>query len=601
MQNLASKVVVFHIHSSFSLLDGIIKSDKLAKRCKELGYSHVMITDHGNISGYIKFATAMKKEGIIPLLGTEFYLSYKDSNIQDSDNRKLFHMVVCSKDKESFNKLTKAISESNKKENYYYKPRLDHEKLANIIGDSCFVFSGHPGSYLWDFKTENEIISGIEYLKSLFGNNLYLEIQRFIKDPEVNSHIDLLKSAGEKTNTKAIACIDAHYTNKEDVDLHRIVLCSNLHKTLPQINRMKPEDKPMGVFFEKDYFYVPSIEELKEFGHSDEELDMSCIINNIKTFDIQEQPKLPKFIDNEEEYFTQKCRDGFKEKRTVLWDQKYVDRVKYELGVLTKAKLSGYFLIVADYINWAKKQGILVGPARGSSLGSLVCYLLNITSIDPIPYNLDFERFYNESRNTKDNISLPDIDTDFPANLRERVIEYIRSKYGKDKVCQIATFGTLKGKAALKEVFRVCEVCDFETINTITKPMPNEADIADELEEQGEESIISWCLRNQPKMFQDYCYIENDEFKGEYSQYFKLAIELEGIHKSQGKHAAGIIVASEKLSDISPLIYDKSGEAIVALDKKDAEKIGLVKLDILGLSCLDKLMAINNLLKTGKI
>lgn len=200
------------------------------------------------------------------------------------------------------------------------------------------------------------------------------------------------------------------------------------------------------------------------------------------------------------------------------------------------------------------------------------------------------------------NISLPDIDTDFPANRREEVIEYIREKYGKDKVCQIATFGTLKGKAALKEVFRVCEVCDFETINLITKPMPNEADIADELEEQGEESIISWCLRNQPKMFKDYCYIEGEEFKGEYAKYFQIAIELEGIHKSQGKHAAGLIVSGEPLADIVPLIYDKkTGEAIVALDKKDAEKIGLVKFDILGLSCLDKLMSINNLLRTGKV
>lgn len=598
---MINNFIPFHIHSSFSLLDGIIKPEKLAKRCKELGYSHVMLTDHGSVSGFIKFATAMKKEGIIPVLGTEFYLSYKDCTIQDADNRKLFHMVVCAKNKDSWTKLVKAISESNRKENYYYKPRLDTEKLANIIGDSCFIFSGHPGSYLWDFKTEDEIITGIDYLKGLFGNNLYLELQRFIQDPEVDSHIDLLKSAGQKTNTPAIACIDAHYTNKEDVNLHRIVLCSNLHKTLPQINRMSSADKPMGVFFEKDYFYVPSIEELKNFGHSEEELDMSSISSNIESFDLQEQPRLPKFVDDEEEYFRERCREGFRTKRTVLWDYKYVDRVKYELDVLTKAKLSGYFLIVSDYITWAKEKGILVGPARGSSLGSLVCYLLNITSIDPLLFKLDFERFYNESRNTKDNISLPDVDSDFPANRREEIIAYIRDRYGKDKVCQIATFGTLKGKAALKEVFRVCEVCDFETMNTITKPMPNEADIADELEEQGEESIISWCLRNQPKMFQDYCYFEGEELKGEYAKYFEIAIELEGIHKSQGKHAAGVIVSKEPLADIAPLIYDKSGEAIVALDKKDAEKIGLVKFDILGLSCLDKLMSINNLLKTGKI
>lgn len=198
--------------------------------------------------------------------------------------------------------------------------------------------------------------------------------------------------------------------------------------------------------------------------------------------------------------------------------------------------------------------------------------------------------------------SLPDIDTDFPASRREEVIHYLKQKYGDEYVCQIATFGTLKGKAALKEVFRVFEVCDFSTINEITKPMPNEADIADELEEQGEESIIRWCLVNQPKMFKDYCLLNEDgSFSGEYGEYFKMAIELEGIHKSQGKHAAGVVVSSEKLHEVSPMIYEKSGESIVALDKKDAEKIGLVKFDLLGLSCLDKLMTANNLLRFGKV
>ena len=169
-------------------------------------------------------------------------------------------------------------------------------------------------------------------------------------------------------------------------------------------------------------------------------------------------------------------------------------------------------------------------------------------------------------------------------------------------MCQIATFGTLKGKAAVKEVFRVLEVCDFETINNITKSMPDEAEIADELEEQGEDSIISWCLNNRPKMLNDYCRLVDGKLEGEYASYFEIAMELEGIHKSQGKHAAGVIVSSEKLADISPLIYDsKTGEPIVAFDKKDIEKIGLVKFDILGLAALDKMMGVNNLLRYGKI
>lgn len=599
---MTNNYIPMHIHSSFSLLDGIIKMDQLSEKCKELGYKYCAITDHGSVSGAIKFATTMQKTGITPLLGTEFYVSYKDSTIKDGDNRKLYHMVVCAKNKESWYKLIQAISASNHPDNYYYKPRLDLEKLAAIIGDSCFIFSGHPGSYLWDKKTTPEIVEGIKYLKGLFGNNLYLELQRFIQDPEVDQHIDMLIEAGKQTNTKGVACIDAHYTNKKDARLHRIVLCSNLHKTLPQINRMSPSERPMSVFFNTDKFYVPSIDELKGFGHTDEELDMSSIISQIEPFKINEQPKLPKFSEDEHELLREKTREGWRRKSKVNWQQEYLDRVKMELDVFTKWNLSGYSLIVADYIQWAKDQGMLVGPGRGSSGGSLVYFLLNIVEVNPIPFKLDFERFFNEARCSKDSVSLPDVDTDFPIEGRERVIGYMRGKYGPEKVCQIATFGALKGKAAIKEVFRVLEVCDAETVNKITKPIPDEAAIADELEEQDEDSIISWCLRNQPKMLQEYCQLVDGKLTGEYAQYFEIAIELEGIHKSQGKHAAGVIVSSEKLADIAPLIYDqKSGEPIVALDKKDIEKIGLVKFDILGLGALDKLMSVNNLLRYGTI
>lgn len=592
--------IPFHIHSSYSLLDGIVKPKIFAKRCKELGYKYAMITDHGNVSGVIKFATEMQNQGIVPLVGCEFYCSYKDSTIQDETNRKLYHMVVCAKNLESWKKLVKAVSISNQKENFYYKPRLSMEKLSEIIGDSCFVFSGHPGSYLWDCKTEDEIVNGINKIKGLFGEkNLYLELQRFMEDEDVNNHIKLLKSAGEKTNTKGLACQDIHYTNKEDVELHRIVLCSNLHKTLPQINRMSDSDKPMSVFFNTNKFFLYSKEEMENVGHTEDELDFSEIIDQIEEFKFQEKPKLPKISNDEIMEIKKECKRGWLQKSNKSWGQKYKDRAKMELDIIIEYNLSGYFLIVSEYIRWAKEQGMLIGPGRGSSAGSLICYLMSITEVESIKYDLSFERFINKDR--FDGFSLPDIDTDFPANRRGEVVEHLREKYGKEYVCQIATFGTLKGKAALKEVFRVCEACDFETINQITKPMPNEADIADELEEQGEESIIRWCLVNQPKMFKDYCRLEGEAFKGEYSEYFKMAIELEGIHKSQGKHAAGIIVASEKLADICPLIYDKGGEAIVALDKKDAEKIGLVKFDILGLSCLDKLMAVNNLLRFGKV
>lgn len=239
---------------------------------------------------------------------------------------------------------------------------------------------------------------------------------------------------------------------------------------------------------------------------------------------------------------------------------------------------------------------------HNSSSGSLACYLLDITEIEPIENKLTFSRFINESRLSKDTSSLPDIDTDFPANRREDVIEYIKNKYGEEYVCQIATFSALKGKSALKEVLRVYEACDFDTANEITKKMPDEAEIADELEEQDEDSIIHWCLVNDQDMFKSYCRLTENGLEGDYAKYFQIAIDLEGSYKNYGKHAAGIIISNEKIGDIAPLFYDqKTGMPIVAFDKKGAEKIGLVKFDILGLSTLDVLMGINNLLRTGKL
>ena len=593
--------IPFHVHSSMSLLDGVVKPDKIAKRCKELGYTHCMLTDHGNVSNAIVFAKEMEKRDIVPILGIEFYCSYQNSNIKTKENRGLFHTVVAAKNKQAWKNIMKAVSASNHPDNFYYKPRLDLKSLSKIIGDSCFVFSGHPGSYLWDMDTEEDMINGIQFMKELFGDNLYLESQKFMQDQDVMKHISVMENASKKTNTKIIACQDIHYTNKEDAVLQRVVLASNLNKTIPSIYRMDPSERPMGTFFNTDKFYLHSVEELKACGHTDEELDMSCIIDQLEPFKIQEQPKLPKFSKDEAETLKQQCRDGWKKKHKVDWDDSYVDRVKEELGVFERWDLCGYILIVADYIKWAKSQGMIVGPGRGSSGGSLVCYLTDITEIDPMKYNLFFSRFFNEGRCSKDNVSLPDIDTDFPTNRREEVIQYLRDKYGKDYVCQIATYGTLKGRGAIKEVFRMYEVADFDVINEITKAIPDEADIADELEEQGEESIISWCLRNQPKILQDYCYLKDGELVGQYAEYFKIAIELEGIHKSQGKHAAGVIVSSEKLSEICPLIYDKNGEPCVAFDKKGAEIIGLVKLDILGVAALDKLKTVNNLLRFGTV
>lgn len=355
-----------HIHTSIgSLLDGCCKIEKLSKKCKELGYTSCMITDHGNISGCIKFHSEMTKNGIKPIIGNEFYCSYQDSNIKTGENRDLFHTVVIAKNKESYFKLVKATSLSHHPDNFYYKPRLDLEKLSSIIGDSCFVFSGHPGSYLWNCKTVEACVNGIKYLKSLFGkDNIIVEIQRFLQDKDVDEHIKILEEACKLTNTRKIACADIHYLNKEDAETHRVLLCSNLRLTLPQINRMP--DKPMSAFFNSEKFYLPALEELINWGHTEDELDFTFIDSQCEQYELKEYPRLPKFSQNETELIRNLCIDGWKRKSR-NWGEEYKKQINYELEIFDKFNLNGYFLIVSDYIKWAKKR-MLCGPGRGCFL-----------------------------------------------------------------------------------------------------------------------------------------------------------------------------------------------------------------------------------------
>ena len=269
----------------------------------------------------------------------------------------------------------------------------------------------------------------------------------------------------------------------------------------------------------------------------------------------------------------------------------YKDRVLKELEVIKKANLAGYFLIVQDYVNHFRDLGCLVGPARGSGGGSLVCYLTGITLIDPIEYGLLFERFYNEGRNTEDHVSLPDIDVDFPPDYRDDVIQYLKDKYGESRVCQMLTFGKLAGRSIIKEVLRVNESCGFEQMNQITDKIPNEAAISDLLEEMENPSVIRWALENDKNALIDYCWIDDDgKLQGEYAKAFEQAMRMEGIFKTQGKHAAGVVIASDDLQEICPMVKSsRSSEQIAGMEMGDLEAIGCVKFDILGVNLLKKI------------
>jgi len=332
--------------------------------------------------------------------------------------------------------------------------------------------------------------------------------------------------------------------------------------------------------------------------------ELDKIYDQCENYNILSKPVLPKFQtpngETEKEYLRMLARQGWKKllSHKVTEEahrQVYGDRFNKEFEVIEQADLFGYFLIVQDIIQYAKDQG------RGSAAGCLISYLIGITEVDPIEFDLLFERFYNSGRNTKDNISLPDIDIDIPGKKRDEIIDYIKSRYGYDNVSQMVTFGRLQGRSAIKEILRVNEACGFSVMNEITKYIPDEAAISDQLAEMDEEdrSIIRWALQNNSKELYDYCHInDNGHFEGDYAEYFEQAIRIEGTLKTQGKHAAGVVISANKLSEVCPMVNSKSSkEKIAGLEMADLEALGHVKFDVLAINLLDKLMYIDKLVK----
>jgi DNA polymerase-3 subunit alpha len=612
-----------------SLLDGLSKFDDLASRCKEIGATACAITDHGNIAGSVKFYQSMKKAGIKPILGCELYICEQSPTIKEVSNKKLSHFLVLAKNLKGWKNLIQLVSLSNSPDFYYHKPRLDLETLARFCDGNLIGICGHLGSLLADkiMDDNNELINdhiniGIETaekLKGIFGNdNIFLEAQLIDREnlPIQESLTKAIREIGKKTSIKIIATPDAHYARKEDAVDQRILLCNNLKMTLPDISRKisNNEDIPMGCFFLSDNYHIPSFEELQNI-HPKEELDnTNYVANLIEDYNILAKPRLPPFACpagyDPDTYLRQLCRDGWKQKiaKKIPEEEQntYVERIKYELEILQGAGLSSYFLIVQDIVNYVRNQGWLPGPGRGSAAGCLVSYLISITSIDPIKYDLLFERFYNQGRQEKGHVSLPDIDVDVPINKREEVISYIKNKYGTDKVAQMVTFNTMKGRGAIKDVLRVYGNISFDEMNNITKSIPDEAKIADELqemkEETGEASIIRWSLENNVEKLKEWCYIdENNQLQGPLAKRFEQAIRLEGTKTNQSKHAAGIAISAEPLQEICPMVYDsKNNQLIAGMEMQDLEALGVIKFDILGIAMLDKIMTIQDILEKGE-
>lgn len=617
--------IPLHVHSHYSLLDGLSKPSQIAERCSKIGVKSCAITDHGTISGSVQFYQAIKSKGIKPIIGCEIYVSKNDSTIKTKENNDLSHFLLLAKNYDGWKTLIKIVSETNNKDNFYHKPRLSFDKLAPFLDGNIIGFCGHLGSSLSDLiqETKTEIDKvGIEFvskMKSMFGKeNFFLETQLMDQEnsPDQIEMTEHIRRIGKITNTKVICTPDAHYCEQSDSIDQRILLCNNLKTTLIDINKklLNNQNIPMGCFFKSDKFHILSPEEMAEI-HTSEEIENTNYVDSLcEEYDILQKPALPPFKCpegyNPDEYLRQLCRNGWREKIansiSVEEQTQYVDRIKYELEVLQGAGLSSYFLIVSDIVDQVRRSGWLPGPGRGSAAGCLVSYLIGITSIDPIRYNLIFERFYNSGRNTKDRISMPDIDVDVPINKREAIISYIKEKYGQNKVSQMITYNTMKGRGALKEVLRVYDNISFEEMNRITKSIPDEAKIADELQEMkedtGEASIIRWALENNIDKLKEWCYInEDNELAGPLAKRFEQAIRLEGTKSNQSKHAAGVVISSEDLSSVCPMIYDsKNQQSIAGMEMQDLESLGIIKFDILGVAMLDKIMNISDILKNGE-
>ena len=391
-----------------------------------------------------------------------------------------------------------------------------------------------------------------------------------------------------------------YYVYPEEAECHRIMLCAKLKATLKTVANKEHE---YGRFFGCDDFYLPKPSEVEKHLKNQ---NIASIEERCEEYDLAGPPMLPEFECpdgySEDDWLTELCRKGWatklkREHKVSTKEQEhiYVERIKHELKVVFKARLSGYFLIVHDIIQWVKDQGWLAGPGRGSAAGCLVSYLLGITEVDPIEYDLIFERFYNDGRNTEGNIAIPDIDMDVPAEHRDAVIGYIKQKYGMENVSQMITYNRLQGRSAVKEVLRINNSVSFEEMNLITDSIPDEADISDQLELMEDKSIVRWALENKPEDLKNWCYYDsNGNLDGPMAGLFKQAMLLEGTKKSQGRHPAGVIISKHALKEVCPVTTDKSGDPVVAFEMNPLEIQGHIKFDVLGIDLLSKIMEISD-------
>ena len=551
-----------HVHTEYSLLDGSNKIKEYVARVKELGMNSAAITDHGVMYGVIDFYREARKQGINPILGCEVYVapnSRFDREVTGGDDR-YYHLVLLAENNEGYENLTKIVSKGFV-EGYYYKPRVDKELLRTyhkgIIALSACL-AGEVPRYLTKGMYEEAKDRALEYQEIFGKGNYFLELQDHgIPDQQlVNQQ---LMKLSQETGIELVATNDVHYTYADDAKAHDILLCIQTGKKLADENRMR---------YEGGQYYVKSEEEMAAlFPYARQALENTQKIADRCSVEIEfGVTKLPKYDVPEGytswEYLQKLCYEGL-DQRYRTPSQELNDRLAYELDTIRHMGYVDYFLIVWDFIKYAKDHGIAVGPGRGSAAGSIVSYCLGITTIDPIHYQLLFERFLNPER-----VSMPDIDVDFCYERRQEVIDYVTRKYGKDCVAQIVTFGTLAARGVIRDVGRVMDL-PYAYVDSIAKMIPQELGIT-----------IDKALQMNPELRKLY---ESDETV---THLIDMAKRLEGLPRHCSMHAAGVVICQKPVEEYVPLSRAADGTITTQFIMTTLEELGLLKMDFLGLRTL---------------
>ena len=579
-----------HLHTLYSLLDGAIRLPDLMKSCAETGMKSVAVTDHGNMFGVVNFYQEAKKHGIKPVIGFEAYVA-GEKGMGDKSQRVGNHLVLLAQNDAGYRNLrylsTKAFTDG-----FYYDPRVDKPLLKahseGLIALTACMAGAVPRAVRRGDMDEAR--REVRDLKAIFGDRLYLEIQSNALKEQLPVNHGICALAREE-GLPLVATADSHYVRRDDAKAHEVLMAIASGRTFDDPKRMRHDTEELYIKSPQEmYGALEAVTgvgaEWKEAVHNSWLIAEQCNVNlNLKDkylpkFQVPEGETLDSFLQKRareglDQRFAEIARTG----RRIDGDG-YRERLERELGVIVKMGFSGYFLIVQDFINWAKRNGIPVGPGRGSGAGSLVAYSLRVTDIDPLPYNLLFERFLNPER-----VSMPDFDIDFCQDRRGEVISYVTEKYGKENVAQIITYGALSAKSAIKDVARVMGV-PFAEVNELTRNIPTLI--------EGHPATIEKALEVEPKLTQ----IQDQ--KPVFKAIIEYARALEGLTRSTGMHAAGVVIGEKPLWEYVPLCRGQNGELVTQFAKDEVELAGLVKFDFLGLTTLTVISNAVKLINRGK-